>query len=199
MDPFINIGQDIVIGKGFKAKHWTGPIIFGKDAIYLLPSGLYARGDKTLAAGYGVPSMRSSELGYIIAAAIGVAYSQIGKAGWFWGFAVLVVLGPILNAIINKIGAKSSPNKASDSDSPRWQEHVITLSNLPPEITSNPEWPIKKGTRPVIVISRGDVDRIEHSSGKIIVDAYGVTMKLGIKLFGRSSIVNNIRQFGWNL
>src|SRR5258706_6977469 len=36
------IGRDIIVGKGWGAKHWSGPVVFGRDAIYICPNASQA-------------------------------------------------------------------------------------------------------------------------------------------------------------
>ncbi len=38
MRNFVKIGRDIVIGTGFSARHWTGQVVFGRNAVYACPN-----------------------------------------------------------------------------------------------------------------------------------------------------------------
>lgn len=37
MPAFVKVGSDIIIGRGLRAKHWPGPVLFGAKAIYICP------------------------------------------------------------------------------------------------------------------------------------------------------------------
>ncbi|MGA1796307.1 MAG: hypothetical protein ACMUIL_10665 [bacterium] len=158
MKSYFKIGRDIVVGKGFSAKHWAGPIVFGKEAIYLLPNGVSV---KSLRAGYDSASAAAGMLGGIIGGAIAGALQ--GK----------------------------------DKSKPTWQENIAEINKLPPEVLSDPDWSMKKGKRPVILIKKDDIDKFERSGGKLMVEAYGDTFKLGLKLFGRGKAIEAMRNLGW--
>jgi hypothetical protein len=56
MQNLIKIGRDIIIGTGLAAKHWAGSVVFGRDAIYVLPSASrisIMAGSDSAAAGAG--------------------------------------------------------------------------------------------------------------------------------------------------
>src|SRR5580765_7517997 len=42
MKHYVKIGRDIIVGKGWGAKHWSGPVVFGQDAIYICPNASQA-------------------------------------------------------------------------------------------------------------------------------------------------------------
>lgn len=37
MPAFVKVGSDIIIGRGLRARHWAGPVLFGAKAIYACP------------------------------------------------------------------------------------------------------------------------------------------------------------------
>jgi hypothetical protein len=70
---YIKVGRDIIIGRGFSAKHWSGPIVFGRDAIYICPNASEA----AVLAG-----MDSGAAAGVLFGAIGGAIAAaMGKAG----------------------------------------------------------------------------------------------------------------------
>jgi hypothetical protein len=42
MPAFVKVGGDIILGRGLRAKHWAGPVIFGAQAIYACPKTNHA-------------------------------------------------------------------------------------------------------------------------------------------------------------
>src|SRR3974390_1798130 len=42
MPAFVKVGRDIILGRGLRAKHWAGPVIFGAQAIYACPKTNHA-------------------------------------------------------------------------------------------------------------------------------------------------------------
>src|SRR5580765_4636858 len=42
MAAFVKVGRDIILGRGLRAKHWGGPVIFGLQAIYACPKTNHA-------------------------------------------------------------------------------------------------------------------------------------------------------------
>jgi hypothetical protein len=42
MKHYVKIGRDIIVGKGWGAKHWSGPVVFGREAIYICPNASQA-------------------------------------------------------------------------------------------------------------------------------------------------------------
>ena len=42
MPAFVKVGRDIIVGRGLRAKHWAGPVIFGSQAIYVCPKTNHA-------------------------------------------------------------------------------------------------------------------------------------------------------------
>jgi hypothetical protein len=160
MKSYFKIGRDIVVGKGFSAKHWAGPIIFGKEAIYLLPNDVSV---KSLRAGYDSASAAAGMLGGMIGGAIAGAMQSKGRS------------------------------------KPTWQEHIVQINELPQNVLLNPDWPIKKGKRPVILIKKSDIEKFERSGGKLLVEAYGDTFKLGLKLFGRGKAIETMRSLEWSV
>jgi hypothetical protein len=158
MPNYIKIGRDIIIGKGFSAKHWSGPVVFGRDAIYLCPNA----------------SQTSVMMGLDSAAV---------AAGAF---------GAVAGAIV---GLQQKPSDAQ----PTWKSQVVDLRNLPPEVINDPDWPLRKSKRPVIVLKRAVVEKIERDGGKFLVTSCGDTFKLGLKLFGRSKVADVVRELGWQI
>ncbi len=65
MPNYIKIGRDIIVGKGFKARHWSGPVVFGRDGVYICPN----------ASRWAVESGFDSG-----AAAIGMVFGAVGGA-----------------------------------------------------------------------------------------------------------------------
>jgi anti-anti-sigma regulatory factor len=68
---------------------------------------------------------------------------------------------------------------------------------LPESTTSDADWPTRRKKRPVILIHRAEVDRIDRSGSRILVKAHGEIYKLGLKLFGRSRALSAIKELGW--
>ena len=85
------------------------------------------------------------------------------------------------------------------SSQPDWKSQVVDLCDLPEEVLNNSDWPISKCKRPVIVLRREAVNRLEQSGGIILVEAYGETFKFGLNFFGRGKIIEQIRQLGWQI
>lgn len=81
MQSYVKVGRDIVVGKGFSAKHWAGPIIFGRDAIYLLPNDVSV---KALKAGYDSASAAAGVLGGMIGGAIAGTMQAKAKTKPTW-------------------------------------------------------------------------------------------------------------------
>jgi len=65
--------------------------------------------------------------------------------------------------------------------------------------TNSPDWPVRKSKRPVIVLRRQLVEKIERDGGRFLVSSCGDTFKLGMKLFGRSKVVGTVRDLGWQI
>jgi len=158
MPNYIKIGRDIIVGKGLSAKHWSGAVVFSRDAIYICPNTSQA------ALTLGLDS----------------------------GAAAAGILGAVGGALV------AVARKQGDAQ-PSWKSQVVDLRDLPPEVISSPDWPVRKGKRPVIVLRRELVEKIERDGGKLLVTSCGETFKLGMKLFGRSEVVGVLRELGWQI
>lgn len=64
MTEYKKIGRDIIIGKGFSAKHWSGPVVFSSQAVYLCPNA----------------SLAQVQLGVDSAALVGGLFGAVGGA-----------------------------------------------------------------------------------------------------------------------
>jgi hypothetical protein len=89
--------------------------------------------------------------------------------------------------------------RKQDNDCSTWRDHVVDLRELPPDVLSNPDWPVRKSKRPVIVLDRKLVERIERDGGKFLVSSCGDTFRLGMKLFGRGNVIETVRTLGWQI
>jgi hypothetical protein len=158
MSTYIKIGRDIIVGKGWSAKHWAGPVVFGHNAIYLCPN---------------------------------VSQAALMQ-GWDSGMAAAGMLGAIGGALAGAVQKKGDAQ-------PTWQSQVVDLGDLPPEVVNSPDWPVRKSKRPVIVLRRELVEKLERQGGKFLVTSCGDAFKLGIKLFGRSRVVATVRDLGWSV
>ena len=156
MGNYIKIGRDIIVGKGWSAKHWSGPVVFGRDAIYICPN---------------------------------VSQAALIQ-GWDSGAAAAGTLGAIGGALAGAIRKQGNAQ-------PGWTSQVVGLLELPPEVINSPDWPVRKRKRPVIVLRREMVEKIERQGGKFLVSSCGETFKLGMKLFGRSKGAATVRDLGW--
>jgi hypothetical protein len=158
MPNYIKIGRDIIVGKGFKAKHWAGPVVFGSDAIYICPNASRAA---------VVAGLDSGAVGLGLFGAVGGAIAGLAKKG---------------------------------SDAPAtWKNYIVDLPDLPAETLSDPDWPIRRKKRPVIVLRRDQIEKIERAGSKLLVSTSGETFKLGLKFFGRAKIITSLRGLGWSL
>ena len=160
MSNYVRIGRDIIVGKGWSAKHWAGPVIFGRDAIYICPNA----SQPALMA--GIDSGASAMFG-AVGGAVGAA---------------------LAGAVLKKGEAQSG-----------WQSQVVDLGDLPSDVLNGPDWPLRDSHRPVIVLKRESIEKIERAGGKFLVAAHGDTFKLGMKLFGRGKVVETVRGLGWQV
>lgn len=158
MQNYVKIGRDIVVGKGFSAKHWSGPVTFSRDAIYICPNA--------------------------------------SEAALLMGFDSGAVAGGLPGAVGGALAGAAQKRKNSQE---AWKSFVIDLQSLPIEVLSHPEWPVKKKKRPVIVLTRDLVEKFERAGGKFLVSSGGDTFKLGIKFFGRSTVVRAVQELGWHV
>lgn len=158
MQNYVRIGRDIVVGKGFSAKHWSGPVTFSRDAIYICPN--------------------------------------ISEAALLMGFDSGAMAGGLLGAVGGALAGAAQKRKNVQES---WKSCVVDLQSLPSEVLSHPEWPVKKKKRPVIVLRRDLVEKIERAGGKFLVSSGGDTFKLGMKFFGRSKVVSAVQELGWQI
>ncbi len=158
MKHHVKIGRDIIVGKGWGAKHWSGPVVFGRDAIYICPNASQA------------------------------ALIQ----GWDSGAAAAGMLGAIGGALAGVVRKQGEAQ-------PTWQSQVVDLLDLPPDVINSPDWPVRKSKRPVIILRRELIEKIERAGGKFLVSSCSDTFKLGMKLFGRGKIVKTVRDLGWQV
>jgi len=158
MPRYIKIGRDIIVGKGLTAKHWSGPVIFGREAIYICPNA------SQVSVMQGLDS------------------------------------GPVAGGVLGAIGGVLAGVARTQGDArPSWKSQLVDLRDLPPDVTNSPDWPVRKSKRPVIVLRRELVEKIERDGGKFLVSSCGDTFKLGMKLFGRSKVVGTVRDLGWQI
>lgn len=113
-------------------------------------------------------------------------------SGFDAGAAAAGLFGAIGGAIA---GAAAKKTTASTT----WKDHVKDISELPPAVTGDPDWPLGVKKRPAIVIQRDAVEKIEKKGSRILVTAHGEVFKLGLKFFGRSKAVTAIRDLGWSI
>jgi hypothetical protein len=158
MSQYIKIGRDIIVGLGWSAKHWSGPVIFGRDAIYICPNASQA------------------------------ALIQGRDSG--------AAAGEMLGAIG---GALAGAVRTAGDAQPSWKSQVVDLRDLPPDVVNSPDWPVRRSKRPVIVLRRELIEKLERNGGKFLVSSCGDTFKLGMKLFGRSKVVATVRELGWQV
>jgi hypothetical protein len=159
MPNFVKIGRDIVAGKGLSAKHWAGPVVFGRDAIYACPNitrWLLMQGHD----------------------------SSASMAGALFGLAGVAVTSILQQSTKSENG---------------WKDWVVDSTDLPRDVTSSPDWPVKKMDRPVIVLRRENVIKIERKGGKLLVDSCGGRFGFGLKFFGRSEAVAIVQKLGWHV
>src|SRR5258708_4273690 len=130
MSAFVKIGRDIIVGKGFAAKHWSGAVIFGREAIYICPNATQTA------------VMQGLDSGAMAAAGI---------------------LGGALGGLI--AGAVAGATKKNLASQANWKRQVIDLCDLPTEVRENPDWPLRERKRPVILLTRESVDKIERRGG----------------------------------
>jgi hypothetical protein len=159
MASFVKIGRDIIVGKGLSAKHWGGPVVFGRDAIYACPDitkWLLLQGHDSAAS------------------VAGAAFGLVGA---------LVA------------GAAQRSTRSEDG----WKSWVVDSMDLPTEVTGSSDWPLKKMDRPVIVLKREHVTKIERKGGKFLVESCGGTFRFALKFFGRSDAVAQVQQLGWQI
>lgn len=158
MPSYIKIGRDIIVGKGLSAKHWSGPIVFGRDAIYICPNA----------------SQTAVMQGLDSGAVAGVMLGAIG-------------------------GALAGVARKQSDGQPSWKTQIVDLPDLPPDVTNSPDWPVRKRNRPVIILKRELIEKIERDGGKFLVSSCGDIFKLGMKLFGRRKVVGTVRDLGWQI
>lgn len=82
---------------------------------------------------------------------------------------------------------------------PSWNSQLVDLRDLPSDVVSSPDWPVRKRKRPIIVLRRELVESIEREGGKFLVSSCGDTFKLGMRFFGRSKVVGTVRDLGWQI
>jgi hypothetical protein len=66
---YIKIGRDIIVGKGLSAKHWSGPVVFGRDAIYICPNASQVAVIQGLDSGAAAAGMMLGAIGGALAGA----------------------------------------------------------------------------------------------------------------------------------
>jgi hypothetical protein len=181
----VKIGRGLVVGKGLGALRWGGPVVFDGEAIYACPNvtrQLLVQGqDET-------PSTAGVFFGAMgLAAGYGLSRGQKALSA-----ALGVVAGLVVRAVV---GALQKSAHSEDG----WKSWVVDYTDLPREVTGSSDWPLRKLDGSVIVVSRGDVNRIERKGGKLLVQTGGGTFRFALKLFGRSGAVQSVRQLGWQI
>jgi hypothetical protein len=79
------------------------------------------------------------------------------------------------------------------------KRQVVKHSELPKEITGHPDWPIS-GSKDytVVVIPKSQVKRIRYSWWKTFdIITPEQTYYVGTRMFGRSRVLNRLREWGW--
>jgi hypothetical protein len=156
MPAFVKVGRDIILGRGLRAKHWGGPVIFGAQAIYACPKTNHAAVVEVQACPSSIAGAMFSSLSSIEAAA-----DEAANTGF------------------------------------NWRAHVVTLRDLPREITSSPNWPVNGAHRPIIVLKREHVTGINRKGPTLLVECGEEQFAFRLKLFGRGKALENLRALGW--
>jgi hypothetical protein len=157
MPDYVKIGRDIIVGTGFNAKHWSGPVVFGRDGVYICPNASHS----AVVAGFDSGG-----------AALGMLFGAVG-------------------GLIAGLASKGSQAQTT------WKDRIVDLPDLPADILSSPDWPVRKKKRPVIHLQRDQIEKIARVGSRLQILACGETFKLGLNLFGRGKVVATIRELGW--
>ena len=80
-----------------------------------------------------------------------------------------------------------------------WRAHVVTLQDLPREVTSSPDWPVKGVHRPIIVLKREHVTSISRKGPTLLVQCADEQFAFRLKFFGRAKALENLRALGWTV
>jgi hypothetical protein len=158
MPAFVKVGRDIIIGRGLRAKHWGGPVIFGPQAIYACPKTNHA-------------------------AVVEVQACSTSIAG----------------AMFGGLSSVAPATEEPSSTGFNWRAQVVALQDLPRDITSTPDWPVKGAHRPIIVLKREHVTGIQRKSGNLLVQCGEEQFVFRLKLFGRAKALENLRTLGWTV
>lgn len=158
MPAFVKVGRDIILGRGLRAKHWGGPVIFGAQAIYACPKTNHA-------------------------AVVEVQACPTSIAG----------------AMFSSLSSIEPPGDEPAHTGFNWRAHVVMLQELPREITSSPDWPVKGAHRPIIVLKREHITGINRKGPALMVHCSDEQFTFRLKLFGRGKALENLRALGWAL
>lgn len=99
-------------------------------------------------------------------------------------------------------GSLSSIEAAADEPANtgfNWRAHVVTLQDLPREITTNPDWPVNGAHRPIIVLKREHITGISRKGPTLLVHCGDEQFTFRLKLFGRGKALENLRAMGWTV
>jgi hypothetical protein len=81
----------------------------------------------------------------------------------------------------------------------RPHELEFKIETLPPEITDDPEWPVKKHVGTVIVVPREIINRIQYGFWTSYDLVCGKrTYLIGLKFFTRSRVLASLNEMGWD-
>ena len=156
MPAFVKVGRDIILGRGLRAKHWAGPVIFGLQAIYACPKTNHA-------------------------AVVEVQACPTSIAG----------------AMFGGLASVETANDESANIGFNWRAHVVTLRDLPREITSSPDWPVNGAHRPIIVLKREHITGLSRKGANLLVHCREEQFAFRLRFFGRAKALENLRALGW--
>ena len=90
-----------------------------------------------------------------------------------------------------------SANDESANIGFNWRAHVVTLRDLPREITSSPDWPVNGAHRPIIVLKREHITGLSRKGANLLVHCREEQFAFRLRFFGRAKALENLRALGW--
>jgi hypothetical protein len=94
---------------------------------------------------------------------------------------------------------ESAPTAAPSTGGFNWRAQVVELQDLPPELTSDPDWPVHGSHRPVLVLKREQVTELRRARGSLIVKCGEESFVFRLRWFGRGKALDGVRALGWTL
>jgi hypothetical protein len=75
------------------------------------------------------------------------------------------------------------------------------LADLPHEITSDPDWPVKQSQGPVLILPRKAIQSIRYSFWQwgIFLQTADLEFRIEPPFFGRTRVLNWLREVGWGI